>query len=306
MNYVLITPARNEEALIHKVLDSVTAQTQPPLKWVIVDDGSTDRTAEMVKSYAARFPWIELVQRPRHVDRNFAGKVHAFNAGFERVQGLAYDVVGNLDADLSFDPEYFEFLMARFAEDPGLGVAGTPFTQDGGYDSARDSFEGESYVAGGAQMFRAACFREIGGYIPNPGGGVDWIAVMTARMKGWKVQSFADKRFHHYRTLGTAETSPLGAAFQYGERAYFLGGSPVWQSVRSLYRMARKPYVLGGIALFAGYSWAAVRRVKRPVSPEMMRFHRHEQMQKLKTIVATVLRGQKVDSFSLASASRKA
>ncbi|MFN0127106.1 MAG: glycosyltransferase family 2 protein [Verrucomicrobiales bacterium] len=305
MNYVLITPARNEEALIHKVLDSVTAQTQPPLKWVIVDDGSSDRTAEIVRSYADRFPWIELVQRARHVDRNFAGKVHAFNAGFERVQGLAYDVVGNLDADLSFDQGYFEYLMARFAEDPGLGVAGTPFTQDGGYDSARDSFEGESYVAGGAQMFRAACFREIGGYTPNPGGGVDWIAVMTARMKGWKVRSFAEKRFHHYRTLGTAETSPLGAAFQYGERAYFLGGSPVWQSVRSLYRMAKKPYVLGGIALFAGYSWAAVRRVKRPVSPEMMRFHRHEQMQKLKTIVATVLRGQKVDSFSLASASRK-
>jgi glycosyltransferase involved in cell wall biosynthesis len=305
MHYVLITPARNEEALIHKVLDSVTSQTLPPLRWVIVDDGSTDRTAEIVRGYAERFPWIELVQRPRHVDRNFAGKVHAFNAGFERVKDLDFEVVGNLDADLSFDPGYFEFLMARFAEDPTLGVAGTPFTQDGGYDSAKDSFEGESYVAGGAQMFRASCFREIGGYIPNPGGGVDWMAVMTARMKGWKVRSFAEKRFHHYRTLGTAETSPVGAAFQYGERAYFLGGSPIWQCVRSLYRMPKKPYVLGGIALFAGYFWAALRRVKRPVPPEMIKFHRREQMQKLRTIATTLLRGQKVDSFSLGSADRR-
>jgi glycosyltransferase involved in cell wall biosynthesis len=305
MKYVLITPARNEEALIHKVLDSVTAQTLPPLRWVIVDDGSTDRTAEIVRGYAERFPWIELVQRPRHVDRNFAGKVHAFNAGFERVKDLDFEVVGNLDADLSFDPGYFEFLMARFAEDPTLGVAGTPFTQDGGYDSAKDSFEGESYVAGGAQMFRASCFREIGGYIPNPGGGVDWMAVMTARMKGWKVRSFAEKRFHHYRTLGTAETSPVGAAFQYGERAYFLGGSPIWQCVRSVYRMPKKPYVLGGIALFAGYFWGALRRVKRPVPPEMIKFHRREQMQKLRTIARTLLRGQKVDSFSLGSAERQ-
>lgn len=301
MKYVLITPARNEAALIRKSLDSVTAQTLPPVRWVIVDDGSTDRTGEIVREYAARFPWIELVRRPEHLDRSFAGKVHAFNAGFERLQGLEYDVVGNLDADISFPPEYLEFLMGKFAEDPRLGVGGTPFTQDGGYDSARDSFEGENYVAGGCQLFRAECFREVGGYIPIRGGGIDWIAVMTARMKGWKVRAFPEKRFHHYRSLGTAETGVLGAAFDYGKRAYSLGGSPVWQIIRCLYRMKSRPYVLGGLALGCGYFWSSLRRAPRPVSRDMIRFYRREQMQKLGVIFRTLLKFKKVDSFSLAA-----
>lgn len=305
MKYVLITPARNEEGLIRKALDSVTSQTLAPERWVIVDDGSTDATAEVVEDYARRFPWIELVRRPQHVDRSFAGKVHAFNAGFARVKELTYEVIGNLDADISFEPDYLEFLMSKFAADPSLGVAGTPFTQDGGYDSARDSFEGENYVAGGCQLFRAKCFEEVGGYIPNRGGGIDWIAVMTARMKGWKVRSFEQKRFHHYRTLGTAEASPLGATLDYGERAYFLGSSPIWQTVRSAYRMTKKPFILGGLALLAGYWWAALRGVKRPVSDELMRFYRKEQMRRLKEIFKAVVTLKRVDSFHVAQDDRK-
>src|SRR5215469_12665570 len=127
MKYVLITPARNEQALIKKVLDSMISQTAVPERWVIVDDGSTDQTAAIVQAYAQRFPWIELVRRPQNAERSFAGKVRAFNAGFERVKSIDYDVVGNLDADLSFDADYLQFLMRKFEEDPDLGVAGTPF-----------------------------------------------------------------------------------------------------------------------------------------------------------------------------------
>src|SRR5215475_3703478 len=218
MKYVLITPAHNEEAFIEKTLDSMSAQTLLPEQWIIVDDGSSDRTAEIIQRYARRLSWIQLVRRPQRQDRSFAGKVHAFNAGLERVRSLKFDVIGNLDADLSFDPEYLEFLIGKFAEDPRLGVAGTPFTEDGGYDTARDSFEGENHVAGGCQLFRRRCFEEVGGYIPNRGGGIDWIAVTTARMKGWRVRSFSEKRFHHYRTLGTAQKGPLRALFSYGEK----------------------------------------------------------------------------------------
>src|SRR5437870_4891682 len=144
MKYVLITPAHNEEAFIDKTLASMVAQTALPERWVIVDDGSTDRTAEIVECYAKRHPWIELVRRPQRSGRNFAGKVRAFNTGFERVSSLSFEVIGNLDADLSFAPDYVEFLMGKFCEDAKLGVAGTPFTEDGGYDSARHSFEGEN------------------------------------------------------------------------------------------------------------------------------------------------------------------
>jgi glycosyltransferase involved in cell wall biosynthesis len=300
MNYVLITPARNEEAFIRKTLDSVVAQTLLPERWVIVDDGSTDHTAEIVESYAERHPWIELVRCPRRKDRNFASKAHAVNAGLERTNCFQFEIVGNLDADISFVPDYMEFLMQRFSEDPDLGVAGTPFTQEGHYDSSKDSFEGENYVAGPCQLFRRQCFQEIGGYVPNRAGGLDWIAVMTARMKGWKVRAFPEKRFHHYRTLGTAEKGALQALFSYGEKDYYLGSSPVWQLFRVTYRMAKKPFVMGGLALLSGYIWASLRRVKRAVSPELMRFHRKEQMRKLRAILRTLLKFKKVDSFRLA------
>jgi poly-beta-1,6-N-acetyl-D-glucosamine synthase len=302
MKYVLITPARNEERFIEKTLDSMIAQTVPPLRWVIVDDGSTDMTAEIVERYTARYPWIELVRRPQHADRSFAGKVHAFNAGLERVQRLDFEVIGNLDADLSFDPEYLEFLIQKFSEDLRLGVAGTPFTEGGGYDSARDSFEGQNHVAGGCQLFRRRCFEEIGGYVPNPAGGVDWIAVTTARMKGWKTRSFPEKRFHHYRTLGTAEKSNWTASFSYGEKDYYLGGSPLWQVFRVAYRTTKRPGE--GAALLAGYCWAALRRMKRPVSRELMRFHRGEQANKLRAILRSVLKFEKVDSFRVATERR--
>ena len=302
MKYVLITPAKNEEAFIRKTLDSVVSQTALPERWVIVDDGSTDRTAEIVETYATRHPWIELVRRAQDPDRNFASKAHAVRLGVERVNSCQFELLGNLDGDVSFEPDYIEFLIQKFCEDPTLGLAGTPFTQDGNYDSSKDSFEGENYVAGPCQLFRRQCFQEIGGYVPNRAGGVDWIAAMTARMVGWKVRSFPEKRFHHYRTMGTAERGPLRALFSYGEKDYYLGGSPIWELFRVTYRLAKKPVLLGGLALLAGYAWAALRRTKRAVTPELMHFHRREQMKKLRAIFRSLLSFKKVDSFRIPQA----
>jgi glycosyltransferase involved in cell wall biosynthesis len=301
MKYVLITPARNEGLFIEKTLSSMVAQTVLPERWVIVDDGSTDNTAEIVVQFAEQTPWIELLRREQRVERNFAGKVHAFKAGLERVRSIDYEIIGNLDADLSFDGDYLEFLIRKFVEDPRLGVAGTPFTENSGYDSTKDSFEGENHVAGGCQLFRRRCFEEIGGFVPNRVGGVDWVAVTTARMKGWKTRSFPEKRFHHYRPLGTAERNVVGSLFSYGEKDYYLGGSPIWELFRVMYRMLKPPILVGGLALLAGYCWAGLRRVKRPVSRELMHFHRHEQMQKLAAIFNALLRFKKVDSFRVIS-----
>ena len=299
MKYVLITPAHNEERFIAKTLDSMVAQTLLPERWVIVDDGSTDRTGQLVEGYASRYPWIELVRRPQRIDRSFAAKVHAFNAALERVRSVQFEVIGNLDADLSFGPDYLDFLMGKFSEDPRLGVAGTPFTEDGGYDSTRDSFEGQNHVAGGCQLFRRECFEDVGGYVPNQAGGIDWIAVTTARMMGWRTRSFPEKRFHHYRSLGTAGRSGFAALFSYGEKDYYLGNSPVWQLFRISYRMTKRPFLIGGLVLLSGYFWAALRRTERPVTPELMRFHRREQIKKLRAIFRALLNRQKIDGFYL-------
>jgi glycosyltransferase involved in cell wall biosynthesis len=298
MPYVLITPARNEEKFIERVIQSVTSQTVPPSKWVIVNDGSTDATASIVSRYLGKYEWMELLNLSPNRERSFAAKVHAFNAGFKRIEDLNYNVIGNLDSDVSFEEDYLEFLLGKFEEDAGLGVAGTIFREDG-YSSERDSFEGQNHVAGGCQLFRRRCFEQIGGYIPNKAGGIDWIAVTTARMMGWKTRSFREKYFFHYRSLGTAERSLLASTFSYGEKDYYLGGHPLWELFRVAYRTTKKPYLVGSIALFSGYLSAFLRRMERPVSKELMRFHRQEQMMKLKKILKSVLTFKRIDSFEV-------
>jgi|SRR5215469_6723634 len=299
LRYVLITPSRNEARFIEKTLESVVGQTLLPLKWIIVNDGSTDATAEIVTRYAARHSWIELVNRPARNERHFAAKVHAFNAGLERIERLQYEIIGNLDADVSLDPDHFEFLLSKFSQDSRLGVAGTVFTEPHGYNSAIDSFEGQTYVSGQCQLFRRQCFGEIGGYVPSKIGGIDWMAVKTARMMGWNTRSFREKSFSHHRMLGTADRGIIASNFAYGKKDYALGGHPLWQIFRSVYRMTKRPYVVGGVALFAGYSAAFLSCSDRPVSRELMRFHRSEQMLKLKTIVSSLCRLKKIDSFEL-------
>ncbi len=294
--YALITPARNEEAFIEKTLESMVSQTVLPARWVIVNDGSTDSTAAKIRPYLADHPWIALVDLPVRKERHFAAKVNAFNKGREMLQDTEYRVIGNLDGDVSLEKDHFEFLMGEFVKDPSLGVAGTVFREDG-YDSATDSFEGETYVSGQCQMFRRECFDEIGGYKPNKGGGIDWMAVTHARMIGWRTRSFREKSFFHHRRLGTAERGRLASSFSYGEKDYYLGGHPLWELFRVAFRMTKPPYIVDGAALGAGYLWAFIKRQHRPVSDELMRFHRKEQMRKLRAILGSVIRMRRVNSF---------
>ena len=280
LKYILITPARNEEAYIEKTIQSVISQTVLPEKWVIVSDGSTDRTDEIVKQYIAENAWIELIRMPEHRDRTFAAKVHCFNAGYEKLKDVKYDIIGNLDADISFKEDYFEFLLGKFAEIPELGVSGTPFVEGSSHYDYK--FTNIEHVSGACQLFRRECFKEIGGYIPIKGGGIDWTAVTTARMKGWKTRTFTEKVCFHHKKMGTGNSSALMTSFRQGYKDYFLGGHPLWQLFRTIYQMSKKPYIIGGLLLFFGYNWAYISRVERPVSQELMKFHRREQMQRLK------------------------
>lgn len=284
MEYVLITPARNEAAFIEQTIRSMIAQTQLPLRWVIVSDGSTDGTDEIVERYTPAHDWIELVKLPPRQERNFAAKVLAVRAGYERVQHLPFEVVGNIDADVSFPEDYFAYLMDKFESTPELGVAGTHYIE-GDFHSYRDSYINVHHVNGQIQLFRRACFDEIGGYVPIKGGGIDWVAVTTARMKGWLTYSYDERVFHHHRKMGTAGGSELQARFHYGKKDYFLGGHPLWQLFRGTFQMAKRPYVIGGLALLAGYAWCWVRRTERPVSQQLMQFHRGEQLARLRALL---------------------
>jgi len=281
-DYVLITPARNEAQFIELTLKSVVSQTVHPLRWVIVSDGSTDGTDELVNKYSAHNTWIELVRLPERKERHFAAKVLAFNAGWERVIHLPYSIIGNLDADISFDCEHLEFLLSKFAENPRLGVGGTPFTEGKGtYDFRFTSIE---HVSGACQLFRRECFEAIGGYTPIKGGGVDLVAVVTSRMKGWQTRSFPEKVCLHHRKMGSGMNRGLKLSFKWGQSDHRLGSHPVWQLFRCFYQMTNRPYVLGGAFCLSGYYFSFLTRRPRAVTKEFAEFRGKEQMERLKRL----------------------
>ncbi len=288
LSYVLITPARNEEEYIEKTINSVVSQSMLPKKWVIVSDGSTDRTEAIVKDYLDNYTWMELIVLPAHRDRQFAAKVSAFNAGYQRLKEISYNVIGNLDADISFENDYFEFLMEKFAEIHKLGVAGTPFVEEGTHYDYR--FTNIEHVSGACQMFRRECYENIGGYIPIKGGGIDWVAVTMARMKGWKTRTFTEKKCYHHKKMGTGNTSALMSHFKHGQKDYYLGGHPLWEIFRTIYQMSKKPFFLGGLFLFVGYSWALITKAERPIPMDIIKFHRSEQMQRLNNAINKIFK----------------
>ncbi len=255
LRYLLITPAQNEEAFLELTIQSVIAQTVRPVRWLIVSDGSTDRTDEIVSEYAKKNDWIELLRMPVRQTRDFGGKAHSFNTGYEHIRHLPHDVVVSLDADITFAPDYFEFLLGKLAEEPRLGLVGTPFAENGQtYDYRFSSLD---HVSGACQVFRRECLEEVGGYVPSKGGGIDVIAVLSARMKGWRTRTFTEKHCEHHRLMGTGSNQPRFVAdFNLGQRGYCLGFHPLWQVFRSTYQMTRRPYLLGGTSLLAGYLWA--------------------------------------------------
>jgi biofilm PGA synthesis N-glycosyltransferase PgaC len=285
LKYALITPAWNEEAHLPALIESVAGQTIRPVRWAIVSDGSTDRTDAIVRAAAQRHPWIALLRRERDHTRHFAGKAHAVNAAYQSMASLQFDLIGNLDADMSLPPDYYEFLIARFIADPKLGVAGTPFVEDAGKPDAHTyahAFADLSHVSGACQFFRRACFDEIGGYIPMKQGGIDWVAVTTARMRGWTTRTFVEKASFHHRTMGTADRSLWRARFNHGQKDYLVGGHPLWQLLRSAFQMRSAPVVVGGACLMAGYVSAWALRKSSPVPAELRAFHRREQMDRLR------------------------
>ncbi len=287
-NYVIITPARNEAEFIELTMKSVIAQTIVPLKWMIVSDGSTDETDAIVRKYTVDNPWIELLRMPERRERHFAGKVYAFEAGYARVKDLKPDVVCNLDADVSIGPDHFQFLLDKCGEDPKLGVWGSPFREGSRqYDYRFSNIEN---VWGGCQMFRRECFEAIGGYVPVKGGCIDHIAVVSARMKGWKTRTFTDKVCVHHRVMGTAQQGAMKAKFRMGAKDYSVGNHPVWELSRTLYQMTKPPFVLGGFALGAGYLSSLLRRAEIPISRELATFTRREQMRRLRRFAGGVFR----------------
>jgi cellulose synthase/poly-beta-1,6-N-acetylglucosamine synthase-like glycosyltransferase len=284
LKYILITPAYNEGNNIERIILSMLKQTHLPIKWVIVSDGSTDSTNTIVEKYINLHHWIELVKLPVHQERNFSSKVNAFNVGYNIVKDQKYDIIGNLDADLSFEKDYMEYLIKQFSNVPLLGVAGTPFIEDNfkGYDYRFTNIE---HVSGACQLFRRKCFEEIGGYVPRKIGGIDWVAVTTARMKGWKTRTFQEKFCYHHRKIGSASNSSIRSYLTYGKKDYYLGWHPMWELFRALYKIKKNPKSLEGFLTLIGYFGCYLKRKKIQIDRDLLIFNRKEQLKRLRKII---------------------
>ena len=277
--YALVTPAKNEEAFIEKTLASVANQTIRPVKWVVVSDGSTDRTDEIVNRYAEKYDFIQLVRRDSET-RHFGNKVHAFRAGYAHLTDVAYDFVGNLDAVIELPEDYYESILEKFAADQRLGLAGgTRFDLcDGEFvkvHCARNS------VGGPFQLFRRTCYEAFGGYIPLQLGGIDAVAEIMARQHGWTVRSYTDITVHHYRCTGTAKGNIYQAAYRGGKKLYVIGYHPLFEVVK-LMRVKSLKGLKANLYELAGYTKAAISGFERQVPDDFVRYLRKEQVERLK------------------------
>ncbi len=280
-NYVLITPAKNEEDYIAQTIESVINQSIKPEKWVIVSDDSTDRTDDIVQSYADKYDFICFVKTANQPNRNFSSKVAAFNFGYEQLNGLEYDFIGNLDADMKLGSDYYENILEKFRQNPKLGIAG---------GVRMDIINGKSVkmrsarnsVAGGLQLFRRECYEKVGGYQYLKFGGIDAVAEISARMYGWEVESFSDIIAHHLKPTGTAAQNVFKQKFRAGVQFYLIGYHPVLPIVRYTARLFTKPIIIGSLISLTGYFWAWFRHYERPVSDKFVEYLRTEQKLRIK------------------------
>ena len=276
--YVVVTPVRDEEEFLSRAIDSMVHQSVRPREWVIVDDGSRDKTPQIIDEAARNYSWIRGVHRADRGYRKWgAGIIEAFYAGYESLTCRDWDYMCKLDGDLSFEPGYFEAAMQKFAEDPKLGIGGGML-----YYYAKDRKIVERHpmfhVRGGVKIFRRACWEAIGGLWVGPGS--DTVDEVKANMLGWTTRSFPDLQLLHHRPTG-ASWGRWGGLVKDGRIDYVYGSHPAFLTAKAMVRLPRRPYVLGSIALVYGYAAACLQGIPRVNDPALIKYLRQQQLARL-------------------------
>jgi len=281
--YVLITPAYNESKHIRQTIESVIAQTILPLRWIIVDDGSTDSTAEIVKQYAKNYRFIECYSRGRKDEHTYyESNVYAILEGYDRVKDLDFEYLAILDADIILCNDYFEEIFGRFDINQDIGIATGTLLEE--VDGCLQEVVIDRYSTPKAfQVFRRDCYEQIGGYIPCKNGGEDSCAEIMARMCGWQTWSFPEIKVIHQRPVGTGDGKViLRARFRQGLTDYCLATHPIFMLAKCLRRcFIEKPYVRSGLARLAGFLYGYIIREQRQLPDSARRYVRKEQFRRL-------------------------
>ena len=286
-SFLIITAVKNEEKNIEALINGVNAQTRKPEKWLIINDGSTDRTAEIVTEYSKKLNYIELINVKEDEPKpHYASKIYAELVGLREVNLDDYDFLAVLDADISFDSHYYEQMLGHFAADDKLGIAGgmVQDVYDGKVEKGRTYHL--NYVSGGIQMFRTSCYRDTGGLIVSRYGGEDTAACVLAQMKGWKVTCFSGYPVLHHRRTGSQfnRSSQYKAAFNHGMNNYVLGYHPLYMLVKSVKRALLSPVLIGSFCMLSGYLSGMIRRENRLMTKEGIAYFRKMQMKTIRKI----------------------
>ncbi|MDY7107621.1 MAG: glycosyltransferase family 2 protein [Planctomycetota bacterium] len=272
--YVLITPCRDEGEHLPVTIESVARQTILPARWVIVDDGSKDNTAEVLADAAARHAFIRIVTRADRGGRAVGpGVIEAFYAGLETIDLDEYEYLCKLDGDLDLPADYFQRVMEHFEHDAYLGnFSGKSYVRENGRLVSERL--GDENAIGAAKFYRVPCFRDIGGFVRQ----VSWDGIdgHMCRLRGWIAQSEDDEalRFVHLRRMGSSQRSLWAGRKRWGRGKYFMGSTLPYVAAVSLYRMFERPYIVGGIGILLGYVRAMLGREERFSDPEYLRFFR--------------------------------
>jgi glycosyltransferase involved in cell wall biosynthesis len=288
--YALITSAYNEEKYIQTTMNAVVSQTILPSKWVIISDGSTDGTDEIVTAYSKKHEFIQFVRLDRDKSScNFASKVYAIKYGYELVKDMPFLCIGNLDADVFLESHYFEGVLHEFQTNPILGIGGGVILDRKQVNLKIRPNDDFRHVSGAIQLFRRECYEAIGGYIPIPAGGEDTVAVVMARMKGWHVEVFPDLQVFHLKD-SPATRGVLKESFRDGAKDYALGSHPVFQIIKSSTKIKQKPYLLSAVTRMVGFFWQYLRARERAVDNDFINYLRKEQSQKLNKMLHNKIR----------------
>jgi biofilm PGA synthesis N-glycosyltransferase PgaC len=278
--YLVITPVRNEIEHLEKTINSVASQTIIPKRWVLVDDGSTDGTRELIDGSVRKHSWIRAVYR---VDRGFrkagGGVVDAFYDGYNEVGPVVWDYIVKLDGDLSFAPDYFERCFTRFEKDTKLGVGGGTICKEvDGQLTPESAVDPVFHVRGATKIYRRQCWEGIGGLIRAPGW--DTVDEVKANMLGWTTCSFPEIWVHHHRPAGQAD-GVWKDWVKNGLANYIAGYHPLFMLFKCISRLRRKPYAISSIGLLSGFLSGYVKRVPQIEDHEYIKYFQQQQIRRL-------------------------
>jgi biofilm PGA synthesis N-glycosyltransferase PgaC len=276
--YVIITPVRDEETHLPATIRSVFEQTLRPAEWIIVNDGSSDGTGDVISEAASHIPWLHVVHRKnRGYRKSGGGVVDAFNEGYGRLQCQDWEYIVKLDGDLSFEPSYFEHCLARFSSDSRLGIAGGTIYNKIGNNLVLESCPA-FHVRGATKIYRRACWQNLGGLMAAPGW--DTLDEVKAQMHGWDTRTFPDLSLIHHRITGSAD-GLWGGLVKNGKANYICGYHPLFMMAKCLSRMIRRPYIIGSLALAYGYIVGYLTQLPQVGDANLLRYLRTEQMRRL-------------------------